>query len=245
MVEDGPVSLSGDPVWRHSERTKPFEHALGDPEIIEAIDGHIERYVGPVKMVYHEMISDLVHVDMHHVEPSPERPFHFLITSGMSERPMSAPEGAAQCRYAELFLALPAAWPMNHAAWEDEAHYWPIRQLKSNARFPHVLDTWLWYGHTLQSSPPEPYATSTRFNACILGPAALVDPAFGSLTLDANRTIAFFALQFLYPDELQFKMARGPDALFDRFEKYGITELVDVRRRNVCSRWWHPFVGRA
>jgi suppressor of fused protein SUFU len=245
MVEDGPVSLSRDPVWQHSERAKPFEHALGDPKLIKVIDRHIAHHIGPVKMVYHEMISDLVHVDVHHVEPTPERPFHFLVTSGMSERPMIPPEGAPQCRYAELFLALPPSWPMNQDAWRDEAHYWPIRQLKANARFPHALDTWLWHGHTLQSSPPDPYATSTRFNSCILGLGSLVSQEFAALKVDADHTIAFFALQFLYPEELQLKMARGADFLFDRLEKYGITELVEVNRRNVGTRWWHRFGGRA
>lgn len=37
------------------------------------------------------MLSPYVHVDIHIVEPTDERPWTTLVTSGMSERPMHAP----------------------------------------------------------------------------------------------------------------------------------------------------------
>jgi hypothetical protein len=43
---------------------KDFVLATGE-EHIEAISAHLERHLGPVSGVFHEIISDLVHIDVH------------------------------------------------------------------------------------------------------------------------------------------------------------------------------------
>src|SRR6185295_19871223 len=101
MNEPSEFSESGDPIYRH-QREKPFEPARGDEQNIEAIAAHIEKHIGPPDSVFHEIISDLVHIDVHFVAPAPERNFRTLVTSGMSDRPMNAPEGAEHLRYAEM-----------------------------------------------------------------------------------------------------------------------------------------------
>src|SRR5262245_31999640 len=72
-VED---SESGRPIYRHGPRRKEFTPTTGDAANIEQISAHIERYVGPVGTVYHELVSDLVHVDVHLVEADRDRPYH-------------------------------------------------------------------------------------------------------------------------------------------------------------------------
>jgi hypothetical protein len=57
--------------------------------------------------LFHELLSDLVHVDIHIVEPTAARNYYTLVTSGMSDRPMAAPEECRECRYAELVISLP------------------------------------------------------------------------------------------------------------------------------------------
>ncbi len=88
------TSESGSPILRHTERSKPFEVAIGDGDHIDAISEHIEQHIGEVTMVFHEIVSDLVHIDVHHVLPTEDRDFHTLITSGMSDKPMNVPDGA-------------------------------------------------------------------------------------------------------------------------------------------------------
>ena len=78
----------------------------------DAIDRHIEAHFGPVEFVYHEMASHLVAVHVYVVAPTEERPYRTLITSGMSELPMTVPEGHDISPYAELMLSLPADWPL-------------------------------------------------------------------------------------------------------------------------------------
>jgi hypothetical protein len=109
--------------------------------------------------VLHEVESEFVHIDVHVVRATPERPYHVLLTSGMSDRAMKVPEGAEECGYAELLLAPPRNWPVDYASFEDELNYWPVRQLKRTARFPHVYESWLWCGHTVTNGdPPSPCA---------------------------------------------------------------------------------------
>lgn len=81
----------------HSDTEPRSFPALGDAESIEAIGAHIERHLGPIHRVFHELVSDVVHLDVHWVQPTPERPWHNLVTSGMSDLAMSAPEGAGDC----------------------------------------------------------------------------------------------------------------------------------------------------
>ena len=185
------LSPSGGPIYRHKERSIPFQPAAGDPEHIERISEHIERHFGPVAGVYHELISDLVHIDVHVVNPTPQRNCYTLVTSGLSEAPMSVPEGLEALRFAELFIQLPPTWPLHELnkvaarrreespaeAAAAERWYWPIRWLKTLARLPHEYDTWLGEGHTVPNGdPPEPYAEGTALCGAMLVEPTLVPP---------------------------------------------------------------------
>lgn len=120
----------------------------GDPSLIEAVSAHIGQHIGPVETVLHELASDDLHIDVHIVPPAPGRPYHALITSGMSERAMRVPEGSESYRYAELCMLLDPSWPLSNDRLDDADIYWPIRVLKDTARFPHEANTWLSLGHT-------------------------------------------------------------------------------------------------
>ena len=47
---------------------KPFEFAFGG-ESMDTIANHIARWVGSPENVYHELVSDKVHIDVHIVAP--------------------------------------------------------------------------------------------------------------------------------------------------------------------------------
>lgn len=61
---------------------------------MEEIEAHIERHVGKISMVFHEVLSDIVHIDIHQIPPTDDRPYWTLVTSGMSDLPMSVLRGA-------------------------------------------------------------------------------------------------------------------------------------------------------
>lgn len=233
------ISLSGDPVYRYGEREKPFEAAVAG-EDVGVLEEHIARHVGTPDFVFHELVSDLVHVDVHHVPPSAKRPFRILVTTGMSDRSMKAPEGAPDLQYAELVVVLPESWPVSEKAFRDEANYWPIRGMKFLARFPHEYDTWLWEGHTVPNGdPPSPFNDSVRFSCLLLAPPILLPQEFGVCHVKPGKSVHFFAVIPLFDEEITLKLRKGSDALFDLFDRYRISELIDPKRRNVGRKWWH------
>jgi hypothetical protein len=227
-----PVTRGGSRILRHRQRGSGFTPAGGDEGAITAITTHIETHLGPVDWVFHEVVSDLVHIDVHLVKPTPERPHWTLVTSGMSDRPMNAPD--ASDRYAELFLSLPGDWPLHQADFAEEANYWPVRWLKALARLPHEYDTWLGWGHTIPNGDPaEPFAESTSFCCWLVLPPLLAPEEFGELEVSDDKRIRFLALVPLYEDEMNYKLEEGAQELVQRFERRGVSELVDVGRLSV------------
>ncbi len=245
MPDDPPefdASESGAPILRHDARSRPFEEAAGNDATLARITGHIEAYLGPVTMVYHEIVSDLVHIDVHVLAPTSDRPFFTLITSGMSELPMSVPPDAEGCEHAELMLCLPPEWPIairegQVETFDDESNFWPIRWLKLLARFPHEYGTWLWWGHSLPNGdPPQPFAPNTRLSGVLLSAPVLAPPEFAALPVGDDKTIHFFSVIPLYPEEMNYKLRQGAESLLDKLDRGGISELLDVDRKSVCRR---------
>ncbi|MFM9962181.1 MAG: suppressor of fused domain protein [Planctomycetaceae bacterium] len=231
-------------IVRHEERSKPFEPAFGDGDLIDAIVEHIERHVGEVTMVFHEIVSDLVHIDVHHIPPEPGRDFHTLITTGMSDKPMTVPDGAEDFQYAELVICLPPNWKLTQADFAQEQNYWPIRLIKSLARLPHEYDTWLGPGHSVPNGgeQPQPYADNTRFCCAIIVPAVRFGEDFLRLTTPDERIINFYTVWPILPDETEFKLKHGYDELLDRLLSHEVSDLIDIRRQSsVARRRWWPF----
>ena len=252
------LTPTGQPIYRHRERSIPFQPAAGDSENIERISEHVERHVGPVAGVYHEILSDLVHVDVHVVNPTPERDCYTLVTSGMSDAPMNVPPGAEDVRYAELLIQLPPDWPLdklNAVAGkkgaegaaeraESERWYWPVRWLKQLARMPHEYDTWLGVGHTVPTGdPPEPYADDTRLCCMLVLPPLTVAEEFATLEVNPDKVIHFYSLMPLHADEMNLKLNSGTEALIELFEQHRVSTIVDPQRKSVVPRrkWFGLF----
>lgn len=237
------TSESGAPILRHAERGKPFEFAIGDGDHIEAIGDHIKTHIGEVAMVFHELVSDLVHIDVHHVLPTEDRDFHTLITSGMSDKPMTVPEGAEEFRFAELVLCLPSDWKLTREDFANEQNYWPIRLMKELARLPHEYDTWLGPGHSVPNGEkPQPYAKGIRFCCALIVPSLGFGKEFRRLELPDERIVNFYSIWPLLPDETDFKLKHGYEDLMGRLFDRDVTEVIDITRRSAIARrgWW-PF----
>lgn len=231
------VSPGGSPILVHS-RQKDFTPPQGE-EHIEAIGAHIERHLGPVSGVFHEIISDLVHIDVHVVPATDQFPYLRLVTSGMSDLPMTVPAEVEVDvpRYMELMVTLPADWPISQDAFEDERNYWPVRLLKGMARLPHEYDTWLGFGHTIPNGhPSEPYAPGVGFDGAIVLPPVTTPEDFAELVLEDGRTIAFMTLMPLYPEEMDLKLKKGAEALLDRFDAKNIQDVIEPGRTNVARK---------
>lgn len=233
-------SESGDPIYRHEPRDKDWTLPDMEDSCIEEISDHIEKHIGPIDMVWHEIVSDLVHIDVYQVAPREERPYWTLITSGMSDLPMKAPDGMKGWEFAELMICLPRDWDVSDEGFKDNKNYWPVRWLKILARFPHEYDTWFSWGHTIPNGDPaEPFDESVPFTCLLLSRPRTVSTDFWTLEIREAKTIHFFSLMPLYTSETEFKLKNGTDDLEELFERNKVTEILDISRPEVLDKpWW-------
>ncbi len=202
----------------------------------KTLEAHFERYLGGTSTVFHELISDLVHIDVYFFPPTSERDFTVLTTVGMSALPMQTPPGAEDTRFAELVIALPGEWPISQEAFENDDNYWPVRWLKQLARLPHEYQTWLSFGHTVPNGdPPEPLASNTDLSGVVLLPPILFGDDFPTVTLPDGTLIHLWAVIPLYPEEMDLKLREGVEALYPGFDQYHVSELLDINRPNIVQ----------
>jgi hypothetical protein len=229
------VSMSGSPIYRHAEPT-PWVAPQGEL-CLEQISAHIEAHLGPIETVFHEIVSDTVHIDVHFVKPTDEFPFVRLVTSGMSDLPMSTPGESGAPRYAELLMTLPGDWKLDQESFKTESWYWPVRLIKGLARLPHKYKTWLGWGHTVPNGDPaQPYAEDTKLSGAIILSSVSVPEEFHRLRIDEAKEITFFCVVPLYEEEMHLKLRSGADALLERLDEASITDVVDPRRRNTGKK---------
>ncbi|KJK50367.1 hypothetical protein UK23_11035 [Lentzea aerocolonigenes] len=155
--------------------------------------------------------------------PTEERPHRTLVTEGMSDEPMVAPDGANP--FVELMMALPADWPIDDLTADES---WPVHLLKYLAAFPRENETWLGPWHLLPNGDPAvPYAPNTEFAGMVVTPMIKVRTAEAR---EIDGKISLLAVVPLHPAEIRLKIEKGSGALIEAFDRAGISELVDPLR---------------
>lgn len=235
MGDKTETTPSGDPVLRHGEAA-PFQRPETSATNVEAVTAHVERHIGRCDMVFHEIISDKIHLDLLWVPPSEALPGNVLVTSGMSDLPMTVPDEPdwQDLRHAELLIVLPPNWPLSGWRFRWDRYFWPLRWLKTMARFPHDYGTCLGPGHTLgNGEPPERLGKGTDLSGVLIMPPLTFEEGFLVLERPGRPPINFYAMIPIHTAELTYKLEQGLDALLDRFDEAGISEYIDPKRRSV------------
>ncbi len=234
------LSPGGSPIYRYGAPDNAPDWRLpAHAEHEEIICEHVARYYGAPVHVFHEIISDLVHIDVHIVPPNPVRHSWLLFTTGMSALPMTVPPGLEQEAFAELMVQLPASWALqdllaDHSSDPDERWYWPIRWLKMLARFPHEHSTWLGPCHTIPNGDPAaPFHRTTRLCGWMLLPPVGPD-AVAMIDVGSEAPIRLLHLHALHDSEMNLKLQRGADTLIDRLNQGHVTETLDLKRLPVA-----------
>lgn len=190
--------------------------------------------------MWHELFSDLVHLDVAMWMPTPARPMYTFATAGMSDLRMSVPDGARESGStdrAELVVCLPSGWPVPYppAPWDTNA-YFPIRWLKTLARLPHEHRTWLGYGHSVPNEdPPAPLSMDTFLCGWLLLPPTTLPGSFQTLALPDNERLDLFGIVAVHRDELDQKLNHGVETLLEGFSCRGVNEFLDLRRGSVVT----------
>jgi hypothetical protein len=234
MSDDIQHTKNGQSILRH-RNPEGENYTFADlAEHREAIEEHLEKHLGGNCWVFHELISSIVHMDVYVYPPNENRDFYTLVTMGMSDLPMTTSPKWHEYRYAELMICLPSTWKLTQADFSDENNYWPIRALKTLAKFPHECGTWLGYGHSIPYSDDHSTIANTHFSGYILGYSLTTPVECGVLQLE-DKNIYFHAVYPVYSEEMQFKLVHpdGFKPLFDLIEANGYTEVVDINRKNL------------
>ena len=104
--------------------------------------------------------------------------------------------------------------------------------MKDLARLPIASDTWLGFGHTMDHE--ENFAENTKLCAAMLTAPQGTEDGSEVCILPSGEEVNFYQVIPLYRDELEYKLARGADALLDKME--GISFVVKPDRQDAITR---------
>ena len=194
---------------------------------LQQIRSHVERHIGRIERVFAGDAASGT-ADVLHVRPVNSRPYHTLITAGMSDVAMPVPADVDAPRRIELMMTLPESWKFAD---------WPVQYLQSLSRIPRDKpEAWLGWGHTIPNGdPPQPLTPRTELCGVIIAPSLLVPIAFYQTNLDGER-VAFYSAIPLYNEELQLQTREGMAALLERLVQNDVNDVVDLKRRNVAKK---------
>ncbi len=237
------ITPSGAPIYRYEDhKERDFQPPREAGVYLEEIEAHFDEiFPGRGSFVYHEIISDIVHIDIHIMRPIPKQPFYVLYTTGMSDLPMTILADEIKDRedlkYAELYMLLPGDWQMGGEGQTlrdvPSQYSWPIGVLKFLARFPHEYQTWLAYGHTVPNGAGyEPFDDSVGFGGVVL---SWGDGPLSTMKAKDGKELHFYEVVPAYKEEIEYKLKYGMEALLDKFNGAGMTHILDVRRPNTCA----------
>lgn len=220
-----------------SDEDVPIDMPLstGDNRLIEAMDRHYHRWLGPISTVFHEEVSPLIHVDRHVIPPAPDRPYLTLCTTGMAELPMTTPRGARSVRFAELIIRLPPDWVIEGDGADNSNWDWPIATLGLAARYPHRWGTWLGDGHTVAFDKDGGVLPGTKFECLLvvqpLSRGVLVPPA----RVGWFKRVNVLQLVPITASERSLAMESGRTLLIDRLRQFSPDLVVDLNRPSVAD----------
>lgn len=230
-------SEDGTNIYRY-EQSNNNEGKIAYTPYAEEIAKHFnDVFPGRESINIQEIISDITHIDITVMEGTEEQPFKILYSTGMSSMPMTLPDEFPDeskelyCR-AELMMFLPRDWQITEESAKDQNNYWPVTLMKQLARFPHMYNTWLSYGHTIPNYETyDNYADNTGLNGTLL--TAFKEEVSVINTKDGNR-INIYCIIPVYKEEIEYKLENGMDALMEKLDSVEWL-ILDPQRENTCK----------
>jgi len=194
---------------------------------LQRIRSHVERHIGRIDRVFPGDATQGT-ADVLHIRPVDSRPYHTLVTAGMSTAAMQVPPDVNAPHRLELMMTLPQGW--------QPSDDWATRLLQQLSRLPREREGWLGWGHTVPNGdPPQPLAPHTQLCGAIIAPSLLVPVAFYELDIDGER-VAFYSVIPLYREELELHAREGMAALLERLLHNDINDVVFLKRKNVAKK---------
>jgi len=236
------VSPGGSTIYRYEDHQDPgFQPPQEIGVYMEEIEAHFdELFPGRESQVLHEILSNIVHIDVHVMKPTQEQPFYVLYTTGMSDLPMTLPGEIAHredLKYGELYLFLPGDWQVGGTDTSPKdlppQYVWPFTVLRYLARFPHEYQTWLGYGHTIPNGAEyESFDESVGFGGIVL---SWGDGPLGTLKTKDGKEVHFYEVIPAYKEEIEYKLKYGMSAFLEKYNAAGMEHILNIHRPNTCA----------
>jgi hypothetical protein len=189
---------------------------------LEARERHYERFFGPLTQgLFHSTDLKPVHIDIYQFEPTTERPYWTLVTSGMSNERQIEPHDCAEhmSPRAEILMYVPAPEP------------WMFNVLKGLAEMPFEDGTYLHWWHTVPNGTPMTAKPSLLTSYFFL-PPYFEPQGFTDLELDGDR-VDFLWMIPITEAEREYTVKNGSDELEKRFEEAEISPVLDESRKSI------------
>jgi len=205
-----------------------------DESVDEALDDEVVEFFRqqmgkPLPDALIEIVPTEPSIAIRRIPATGARRHITLFTVGMSRKSMTQQPGEdPDFRFAELFIQLPAGWPLGREALTDPTHGWPITWMRRIAQYPHQAGVSLGGPVTIFAGedPPQPLAPGLPFTSVLL----LAEKDFVN---SEGNTIQLYRMMPLYPEERQMEIDHGVAHLMRAFDQASIPFIVDVNRKNV------------
>jgi hypothetical protein len=241
-TDSGQINSGKRKIMRHElPESLPDGITFLSDEEMEEIQSFIAEHFGETENVLHEILSEIVHLDLLPVAATDDFPFVTICTMGMSALPMHCPEDSDDSqvpRHIELIIHLPADYPVQDLGSDDfdNENWWPIEGLKFIARIPFMYETFIAVGHTIPNGdPPSPFSPRTNFVCWLVLPEMLNSDA--QRMEGTKRNVTFLQIVPIYLEEMNFIMENGADAFFQLIDEKDIEPdmFSDLERPNICA----------
>ncbi len=206
------VSEGGSEIIRHTEPTGDHNYESETFYIDDIEEYFNENFPNRTSEVFHEIVSDIVHIDVHIMMPTEEENFYVLYTTGMSTLAMNMPE-ELQADYkhlerAEFFLTIPGSVDIEEI--KEGKYFWTVNLLRTLARYVHTYNTWFSHGHSIPNGANSaPYDEFTKFT----GSMFIYKDAIAAKD---DVGITFLEVFPLFTEEMNMKLDLGVDALMEK-----------------------------
>lgn len=212
------------------DQSKTDEDMIGvqveiDEKLHDSREEIFDELFGECESVSHEIIPMLPHIDVFIYKPGYQgRDFYTLVSSGMSDMPMSLPKGISD-KYERAEIVMYVNEP------KDEY----INLIRLFARYPHKYETYFANSHTIPNGQPaEPFFEQSVLDTVAFIPTILSpDDEFTELLFrKCGVNVQLMHLTPITTPECEFKLEHGLDELYGLFDDNNHSFLLDETRKS-------------
>ena len=169
----------------------------------------------------------MVHLDVNVYPANERRPFHTLITQGISDKRCYTPKDLAAYRHFELMMYLPKEWDWTNLMSREEWR-WTVGVLKSLGRYAHKYSTFFTPGHSVAPCE-EAFAPGSLLDSVLFVKPADEYDEFNELVI-GEKPVSFMRVVPVTAAEVQYKVDFGIEPCLQLLYLSGGLSVVDPYR---------------